>query len=224
MDYDTLIVQPFHEVTMRVAHFLPSLLMALGILIVGCFVAHLVERLISKAFRSMEIDKVTDNFGLTKALRRGGIRKKPSDVIGCLTYWVLMVMVLIMSVKALGLTVGSVILDKLLAYIPSVIAGVLVLVIGMLLAKFVSTIVYLAAANTDMPMPAALSRLSKWVIMAYVAVLFLQEVGFVALFTGPHYTLFLGGIIFALALAFGLAGKDIAAKYLSVLHHPVKKS
>jgi hypothetical protein len=128
-----------------------------------------------------------------------------------------MVMVLVMSVKTLGITAASDLIDKILAYIPSVISGAVALIIGMLVAKFVGTLVYITAKNTDMPSPAMLARLSKWAIVAYVSIIYLKEVGFVDLFVGAHYTIFIAGIVFALALAFGLAGKDVAGHYLHAI-------
>ena len=122
------------------------------------------------------------------------------------------------SVK-LGPGTVTLIIDKLLAYVPNVISGAVVLIFGMLLAKFIATIVYIAAKNTDMPIPATLARLSKFAIVIYVSIIYLKEIGFVDLFVGANYTIFLTGIVFALALAFGLAGKDIASKYLGVLDH-----
>jgi hypothetical protein len=59
--------------------------------------------------------------------------------------------------------------------------------------------------------------LSKLAIVVYVSIIYLKEIGFVALFSGATYSVFMTGIVFALALAFGLAGKDVAAKYLTLL-------
>ncbi|HLF17922.1 MAG TPA: hypothetical protein VI749_03395 [Candidatus Omnitrophota bacterium] len=222
MQYDTLILTPFREMMATVFSFIPTLLFALGILIVGTFLAHAVEHLIVRVFKQIEFDTVSDKMGLTKALHKGGLRRSPSSVIGCLSYWVLMVTVLISSVKALGITVASGLIDKILAYIPSVITGAVALMIGMLIAKFVGTLVYITAKNTDMPAPATLARVSKWAIVIYVSIIYLKEIGFVDLFVGAHYTIFIAGVVFALALAFGLAGKDVASHYLNVIDRKVK--
>jgi len=215
MKFDTLITEPLIEMMVRVANFIPTLLIALGILIIGCMFAHGVQKLITRIFKSIEFDKVSDTMGLTKSLRQGGVHSTPSSVVGCLTYWVLMVMVLILTVKSLGLSTSGLI-DKLLAYIPSVIAGAVYLVIGMLLAKFVATIVYIVAKGTDMPIPKTIAKLTKLSIVVFVAIVYLKEIGFVSLFVGMNYTIFMAGLVFAVALAFGLAGKEVAAKYLHV--------
>lgn len=217
MQYDTILLDPLRDMVVRVADFVPTLLLSFAILIVGYFLAHAVEKVLNKFLKMLEFDAVADKMGIGHILRKGGVKHKPSELIGLLTYWVLMIMVLIMSVKTFGLTAVAGLLDTVLGFIPSVIGGLLALTIGMLIAKVVSTLVYIVAKNTDMPLPETVSRLCKYAIMVFVVIMFLKEIGFVGLFEGTHYTIFIGGIIFAVSLAFGLAGKDIALRYLDVL-------
>lgn len=217
MRYNTLIVEPLRDMTVTVLGFIPTLFVTLAILGIGWVVARLLRDLITHFLGAIEFDKLSDKLGLTKVLQTGGIKKKPSVICGCVTYSVFMIMVLMLTLKSIGLTVASTLVDTLFAYIPSVLIGVFVLIIGMYVARFVSAIIYIAAKNTDMPAPRVLSRLSKIAIMVYVTILFLKEIGFVSLFVGVHYTMFIGGVVFALALSFGLAGKDVAGKYLDVL-------
>ncbi|MCA9406721.1 MAG: hypothetical protein KC684_09295 [Candidatus Omnitrophica bacterium] len=216
MRYDPLILEPFKEMLVRVTSFIPTLVVTLAILIIGCIAATLVRTLLDRVFKAIDFDKLADTIGVAGFLRKGGIKHKPGDLISCMTYLVLMVGVLITTVKYLGLTMVTDLIDKVLAYVPHVITGALVMIIGMLIAKFVSVLIFVTAKNTDMPAPAALARLSKLAIVVYVTVIYLKEVGFLTMFEGIHYTIFMGGIIFALALAFGLAGRDVAAKYLGV--------
>ena len=117
MNYDTLIFGPFKEMTATIAGFIPTLLVSLGILIVGTIIAHLLQSLVARVFKQIEFDTVCDKAGLTKALHKGGIKRTPSSVLGCLTYWVFMVMVLVTTVKALGMGAASHLIDNILAYI-----------------------------------------------------------------------------------------------------------
>jgi hypothetical protein len=202
---------------MRVMHFIPTFVMALAILAVGYILAKTVTKFLVSFCRTIGIDKVCTKVGITHVLKNGKINQKPSSLIGCMFYWTVMIGVLITTVKIVGLTMATELLDKVLAYIPSIFSGVFVLIIGMLLAKFVSVLVYVTAKNTDMPIPETLAKLSKLAIVVYVSIIYLKEIGFVALFSGATYSVFMTGIVFALALAFGLAGKDVAAKYLTLL-------
>ena len=217
MKLDLLILEPITEMMIRVMNFIPTFVIALAILIVGYLVAKTITKFLVSLLRTIGVDKLGGKSGLSKVLKSGGITQKPSNLIGCLAYWTMMVIVLMTTVKAFGLTMATALLDKVLGYIPSIFSGAFVLIIGMLLAKFVSILVYVAAKNTDMPIPDVLSRLSKWAIVVYVSIIYLKEIGFFALFSGAQYSIFMRGIVFAFSLAFGLAGKDIAAKYLDVL-------
>lgn len=221
MRYDAILMEPLRDVMSRLAHFVPTLLLALAILIVGYVLAHAFEKLLVRVLKMLEFDKVADKMGLGHMLRIGGVKEKPSELIGLSIYWVFMIAALITAVKTFGLTAVSGLLDTILGFIPGVIGGLLVLTIGMLIAKVVSSLVYIVAKNADMPLPETVSRLCKYAIMVFVFITFLKEIGFAALLEG-HYTMFIGGIVFAVSLAFGLAGKDIAARYLDVLN--IKRS
>src|SRR3989338_341456 len=216
MAYEILILGPTVDMLTRVGHTIPPLFIGLAILIVGWIVAKALTKLLVTFLRAIAFDKLFIKLGLSKVLKTAGLDDKPSTLFGCVAYWVMMVMVLLMSIKAFGFTIADGVLHALMAYIPSVVTGILVLIIGMLLAKVLSVLVYIVAKNTDMPVPHVLSRLTKWSIVAFVSIIFLKEIGFLALFSG-HDTIFIAGIVFALSLSFGLAGKDIAAKYLGAL-------
>ena len=218
MRYDILVIDPIKEMIGRVANFITTLLIALGILIIGWYAAKLIRHFTTLVLHKVGFDTLSDKVGLTKFLKVGGIKRTPSDLTGCITYWVLMVMVLITTVKSFGLVAVADLIDKVLGYIPSVFTGVLVLIVGMLIARMVSVLVYVTAKNTDMPSALTISRLTKIAIMAYVGIIFLREVGFMSLFADTNLTIVTAGFVFALALAFGLAGKDIATKYLDVFN------
>jgi len=219
--FDAIVLEPLRDMITRVANFVPTLLLALAILIIGYVLAHAIEKLSTRLLKMIGFDKVAEKLGIVHYLKVGDVRQKPSELIGMMSYWVFIITVLITAVKTFGLTSVSGLLDSVLGLIPSVVAGLLVLTIGMLIAKVVSSMVYVVARNADMPLADTVSRLCKYAIMVFVAITFLKEIGFVALFDG-HYPIFIGGVVFAIALSFGLAGKDIAARYLDVLN--IKRS
>ena len=216
MGYETLIIEPVKNMMLKILSYFPTIFIALVIFTIGILVSQLLRSLFLQLFKVVEFDVLSEKIGLTGFLTKGGIKDKPSELLTCIFHWIMMVVVLLTTVKSLGLIMVSDLIDTVLAYVPHVVTGVLVLTIGMLVAKFIAAMVYLLAKNTDMPIPATLSRLTKLVIMVYVAIVFLKEIGLISLFTGTHYTIFMGGVVFAFALAFGLAGKDIASKYLGV--------
>ena len=127
-----------------------------------------------------------------------------------------MFIVMVLTARVFGYMLTPGLMDVVLGFIPNVVSGVFILILGMFIAQFISVLVHLVARNTDMPNPELLSRLTKLSILVYVGILFLREVGFFTLFEGTTYPVVIIGVVAALALAFGLAGKDVAARYLNV--------
>jgi hypothetical protein len=128
-----------------------------------------------------------------------------------------MIMVLVMAVDALGLPKASDVLTTLFAYIPNVIAALLVLVVAMFLASFVSGIVHTAAGNANLPKPEIFAGVSRWAIIIFAVTISLGELGIATLLVTTTFNIILGGVCLALGLAFGLGGKDAAARYLEEL-------
>jgi hypothetical protein len=126
-------------------------------------------------------------------------------------------MVLVITVDALGLPKASDVLTSLFAYVPKVIAALLVLVVAMFLAGFVSGIVQTAAGNANMPRPELFAGVSRWAIIIFAATIALGELGIATLLVTTTFNIILAGVCFALAIAFGLGGKDTAARYLDEL-------
>jgi hypothetical protein len=217
MEYQTLIIDSLREVIMMVVSFVPTLVIAIALLIVGCLVASIIRKFMGEFFSLIKLDMIFDRLGITAALKNGGMTQKPSKIISNLIYVVFMFIVLMITVKAFGLEMALVMFDEMIVFIPTVITGIIVLIVGMLMAQFVSKLVYIAAKNTDMPSPHIVSRLAKLSILIYVGIMYLREIGFIGLFVGINYTILIGGIVLSLALAFGLAGKGIATRYLDCL-------
>jgi cellulose synthase/poly-beta-1,6-N-acetylglucosamine synthase-like glycosyltransferase len=222
---ENLIVQPVREMLTRIMAYLPVLLGALVILIVGWFVAKAVRRLVDWLLKVTRFDTLADKTGISEVLRKGDLKISAREVISGLVYWLIILMVLVMTVDALGLPKSSDILAGLFAYVPKVIAALLVLVVAMFLASFVSGIVQTAAGNANLPSPEIFAGISRWAIIIFAVTISLGELGIGTLLVTATFNIILGGVCLALALAFGLGGKDAAARYLEELRkrHSEKK-
>jgi hypothetical protein len=214
LDWETLIVEPVRTMLSKIMGFLPTLLGALIILIVGWIIAKLIRQLIDKFLQIVRFDVLADKTGISEVLRKGDLKISAREVVSTLVYWLIIIMVLIMTVDALGLPKASDVLTALFGYIPNVIAALLVIVVAIFLASFVSGIVHTAAGNAKMPRPELLAGISRWTIIVFAATIALTELGIAPLLVTTTFNIVLGGIVLALALAFGLGAKDAVAKWL----------
>ena len=212
--FRTLLVDPLMEMLRTITGFIPTLVSVLVLLVIGIVAARLIHDLVQRLLRELKIDVIADKFGVTDALHKGGVKHKLSDLISSLVYLIVIVSFFFMTVKVIGLTMMLSVIDRIVRYIPQVVSAVLVLVLGIIVAKFVGRIISVTARATGMPDAKFMERLSRWAIIFYAATIALEELGYGALLVGTTFNILFGGAVFAYALAFGLGGKDMAAKYL----------
>jgi len=226
IEWDNLIFEPIREMLTKIMAYLPVLLGALLILIVGWIVAKIIRSIVNGVLKVVRFDALADKAGISEILRKGDLKTSARQVVSSLVYWLIIIMVLVMVANALGLPKASDLLSSLFAYVPKVIAALLVLVVAMFLASFVSGIVRIAAGNAKLPKPEMLAGISRWTIIIFAVTISLAQLGIAPLLVTATFNIILGGIVLALALAFGLGGKDAAARYLDKVKqkHSEKKS
>jgi hypothetical protein len=217
MNWNELIADPVRQMLAKILAYLPILLGALIILIVGWIVAKLIKRAVDMLLKAVRFDLMANKTGITEVLRKGDLNITASQVVSGLVYWLIIIMVLVMAVDALGLPKASDILASVFAYVPKVIVALLVLIVAMFLAGFVSGIVRTACGNANLPKPELIAGISRWAIVIFAVTIAMEELGIAPLLVGTAFNIILGGIVLALALAFGLGGKDAAARYLEEL-------
>jgi hypothetical protein len=217
IEWGNLIVEPTRQMLTRIMGYLPVLLGALAILIVGWIVARIIRLIVDGVLKVVRFDTLADKSGISEILRKGDLKISAREVVSNIVYWLIIIMVLVMAVDALGLPKASDVLASLFAYVPKVIAALLVLVVAMFLASFASGIVRIAAGNAKLPKPELLAGICRWAIIIFAVTISLAQLGIAPLLVTATFNIVLGGIVLALALAFGLGGKDAAARYLEEL-------
>ena len=214
---EMFVVYPVKEMLAKVASFIPTLVGALLILVVGYFVARVIRDLVHQLLKAIRFESIADKAGISDVLSKGGIKMTTSGLLADLVYWLVAIMVLVMTVNALGLTIASQLLDRVVAYIPDVISAVFALVLGMFFANVVDGLVQATAKNTSVPNPEILGKVSRWAIIIFAVSISLEELHIAPLLIGTTFNIFFGAICLGLALAFGLGGRDAAARYIEEL-------
>jgi len=130
MNWQELFTEPVREMSTKILSFIPNLLVALVILIIGWIIARVIRALVERVLRVARFDILTERAGINQALQQGQITTKPSGIVGKLFYWIVVLLALSMAINALGLTVATQLLNELLFYIPNVIAAVFILALG----------------------------------------------------------------------------------------------
>ena len=217
MSYLTFILDPLRTVFTMIYSFIPTVLGVLAALVVGGLVAREAGKLVAAVLKSIHVDKISHDIGLTHTLEIGGIKRPVSDLIGMVITWGITITTLVIALKYAGVTIIGTITDPVMAYVPGVMTGVITLMVGMFLAHIVAVFVRVVAANTGMPRPDILSTFTRWAVVLMAVGVFVDKIGFGFLLTGTPLTMLVGGLSLGLGLAFGLGGKDHATHYLNSL-------
>jgi hypothetical protein len=189
----------------------------LAALVVGGLVAREAGKLVAAVLKSIHVDKISHDIGLTHTLEVGGIKRPVSDLIGTVMTWGITITALVIALTYAGVTIIGPITGPVMAYVPGVITGVVTLMVGMFLAHIVAAFVRLIAANTGMPRPDMLASFTRWAVVLMAVGVFVNKIGFGFLLTGAPLTMLVGGLSLGLGLAFGLGGKDHASHYMARL-------
>lgn len=224
MDRLALIVaDPVKAMLIKIWSYIPTILGAIVILVIGWIIAKFVEAIVVRALKAVRLDVVSDKAGIANMLAQGEIKWTLSELLGVIVYWIIMLSVLAAALNALNLTVAGDLLSRLVAYIPNIIVAIFVLVLGSFLASFVAGIVRTAASNAGIGTAKLLGKITQAVLVIFAVIIAIEQLNIATAFIAFAVNIILASIGLALALAFGLGCKDIAAKAMQDVLNKVKK-
>ena len=188
----------------------PALIGAGVILLTGYFLARQIEKWTDHLLKKMEFNKVAQAGGLTDAMERAGTRLDPVHAIGKLLFWLVMLVVILLSATALGLESINQMFGMMLSYIPTIIAALIIVILGMIVGEFVRAVVLASAGNVE-GVP-TLAKVAKTAVILIAIFMALQQVGVAGDIVTSAFTLILGAVALAFGLAFGLGNRELAGE------------
>ena len=196
------------EVLISILNFLPTLILALILLFLGWLLAKLIRLLVIRLLNIFKFDRLIKK-GPQDELREKD-RVNVKELIGNLFYWLLIFVLLIVVLDVLGLNIGGLVLNRILEILPGIFVAIMILILGLVLAIFAGEIAHALLLNTKIKHPLIWVRGIRWLTLAFVVVLALEQLGLAAHLVINLILIVAGAIALSLALAFGLGCKDIA--------------
>jgi small-conductance mechanosensitive channel len=184
------------------------------IIIVGWFVASLIERGLAAVLRAIRFNELSERAGLSDFVRRMGMNTDAAGMIGLVVKWFVRLIALVVAFDALGLPAVSDVLRQLLLWLPNVIVALVVLVIGGLAARALSNVVRGAASEAELSNGNFLSKAAAIVVWSFAIVVAVNQLGIATELVNTLFMAIVGALALALGLAFGLGGRETAAEIL----------
>jgi len=214
MDKVDVFLEPVQAFLVQVGHFLPKLALAVLVLIAGWALAKLARFATIKALRAVNFNVLTERAGIDGFLEQGGIETDTTGFFGVLVYWLVILAALVIAFNGLGLTYITDLLGKVVLFVPKIIVALLILAFGAYFARFVGDAVTGYCRNIGIHDGDLLGKLAQYAIIAFVVLIALDQVNVGGDIVRQSFLIILAGIVFALALAFGIGGQRRAAELL----------
>jgi hypothetical protein len=213
MDRLDILLEPARTFLVQVGVFLPRVLVAIAILIIGWLIAKTVKFAVVKSLRAVNFNVLTDKAGIDAFLKQGGGETDTTDVLGLLVYWLIILTAMMVASNSVGLIAFTELIEKVVLFVPRVIVAVIILAFGTYFARFIGMSVTAYCRKLDMPDATLLGRLAMYAIVVFVAMIAIDHLGLGDIIR-QSFLIILGAVALALALAFGLGGQKRAGDFL----------
>jgi Conserved TM helix len=209
-----MFVDATREFLHQTAAFLPKLLLALVVVLVGWLLAKAARFAVVRALRAVNFNVLTERAGTDNFLQQAGMRGDTTTLFGLVGFWVVILAALIIAFNGLGLTYITDLLQRVVLFTPKLLIAMLLVIFGSYCARFVGNAVQNYCNDAQIPDGDVLARLVRYLIMTLVVMIALSHLEIGGDIVQRTFLIILAGLMLALALAFGLGGKDWAAAML----------
>jgi hypothetical protein len=214
---------PFQRLAEQFSAILPGLMTVLVVLVVGGAVAYLARRITERLLHLMRFDRMMMETELGSIVARSGMFRAPSDFAARLLQGMLWVLIILIALEAAATEMTHNLVVRFVNYVPDLITALLVLLLGSLVAKFLARSALLAAVNAQWWGARLVAGAVRVLVLSLTVVVALEQlrIGRTALLVA--FAILFAGIVIALAIAFGLAGRDMAREWLEGRTRPGEK-
>ncbi|QVL46458.1 MAG: hypothetical protein KFB94_05065 [Methylophilaceae bacterium] len=207
----------------QLVNFVPKLLAVIVILFFGWMIAKLVRTAVKHILELVKFDNFAQKSGLEAFMNSGDVNVTLSGIISQVVYWLVIIMFVITGANMLGLSEVAQLLHDLAAYLPRIILAILVMIFGTLLARFINRLVFAWLHSIKFERALVVSTTVEYGIQILALFIALEQLGIGVQLINSLFVIVFGAIFLALALAFGLGGRDRAAKVIEELSNKNKK-
>src|ERR671917_2499002 len=198
------ILQSLQNTLDRFLEYIPQLIGAIVILVIGYIVARILKAVVSRVLQGIGFDRWMERGGIKQFFDRAETNQTPVSILGQLVFWFVFIIAITMAADALGIPQVSAVLAQLIAFIPNIIAAILILILAALLANFLSGIIRGATGS------GILGSIAQYAVIVYAVFAALTQLGIAVELTAPTLLILLGAVALAAAIAFGLGSREVA--------------
>lgn len=203
--------------------FVPKLIGALVVFLIGWFFSVGVGKLVTEILRKAKMDRIFEKSGWKEALERAEIKTTFSEFIGAIFKWILVILFLSAAVEILGLIEFANLLNRIITWLPNLIVAVAIFVVAVILTEILEKLIKASAKKMEISYVGVLGQIIKVAIYVFAGLLILNQLGVGKDIVNALVYGIIGTLALSLGLAFGLGGKDAAAKLIEDIKRKIEE-
>lgn len=212
--FDRMLIDPFNRIADQSAHVVPILIMVLVTLIIGGFLAFVARWLTFRLLQLARFDRLVQRTGFSSMIERTGVFRSPSDLGARFVQGLVWLFTILFALNAADTPASAGLVMRFVDYIPNIIAAGLVLLLGVVVSRVISRSALLAAVNAQWPGARLIAGGVRVLVMTLAVVIALEQLHIGSLPLLVAFAIVFAGIVFALAIAFGLGARDMARQWI----------
>lgn len=222
LDWYSVTVQALQNLWQGFIGFIPVLIGAIIVFVIGWFISIGVGKLITEILKKLKFNQLFEKEGWKTALSRAEIKVDAAAFIGAIIKWVLVIVFLLAAVEILGLNQFAGFLRSVIEYLPNVIVAALIFVVTVILVDIVEKVVRAAVESIKVGYGQMVSAVIKWSIWIFAILAIFYQLGVARPFMETLFTGLVAMLVLALGISFGLGGKEVAGEMLQDLKRKLK--
>ncbi len=221
-DWQALLLEPARAILTQIGQFVIKLIVVIFVLIVGWLISKVIRTAVTRIAKLIKFDDISASIGVDDFLAKGGISYSLSELLGVICYWLAMLVTFLVALTPFNLITPT-LLDKIVTYIPNVVASIFIVVLGMFVATLLKNIVLTAAGNAGIEQSKVLGKAVEMIIIVFAVIMALEQLRIGIRITELTVGIILGSLGLGLALSFGLGCKDIAGRMVNDFLEKLKR-
>jgi len=181
-----------------------------------------VGKLVAVILERIKFNRLFEKGTWKAALEKAELKVNPSEFIGAIFKWVLIIVFLQVAVGILGWVQFAALLDRVIGYLPNVIVAALIFVVAVIVADIVEKIVVAAAEGARFAYTHLAGAIVKWAIWIFAILAILRQLIIAPELVNTLFSALVYGVVAVLVIAFGLGGKEVAAEILQDVRKKLK--
>jgi hypothetical protein len=205
--------QMWDQLARGFARFVPRFIVMLIVIVAGFVIAYLVKLILRAVLRIMRFEKLSENAGTAALLSKAALPSS-SELLSGFVFWIAWIGFILLGINALDILGLHDEIGRIFLYLPRVLVAILIIFFGLVAASFFSRAALLAAVNGGAPSARLISGFVRFIIVALAIAMAFEQLGLAEQTIIAAFSILFGALMFGLALAFGLAGRDLARRAL----------